>query len=89
MIGKGYQEKFTRWWFISQLKIIRTLLNLIQKHCSVVMEDIEICENIFVPDIFILKLKTVCTKPREEVNDHNEILQELKYKHQDFEFSPI
>ena len=51
------------------------------------MEDIEICENIFVPDIFILKLKTVCTKPREEVNDHNEILQELKYKHQDFEFS--
>ena len=39
------------------------------KNCTVTMEDIDVCENIFGTDIYTLKGKIVCTKVKSVVND--------------------
>ena len=44
-------------------------MNEIQK-CPITIEDIDICEKIFGPDIYTLKVKTVHTKPKVVVNDY-------------------
>ena len=45
------------------------------------MEDIDIREKIFSPDIYTLKVRTVNTKPKAVVNDSIEIPQELNNTH--------
>ena len=42
----------------------------------VTVEDIDICEKIFGLDIYMLKGRTVRTKPKSVVNDYNNITQE-------------
>ena len=47
------------------------------KNCPVTIEDINICEKIFGPDIYALKGKSVRKKPKVVVNDYVEIPPEL------------
>ena len=49
------------------------------------MEDINICEDIFGPDIYSLKGKTVRSNPKVVVNDYIEVPRELITTHQDVE----
>ena len=49
------------------------------------MEDFEICDNIFGPDIHTLKIKTVRNNPNSVVGEYIGIPQELKDTHQNIE----
>ena len=53
------------------------------KNCPITMEDIDIAETIYGPDIGSIKGKTVRNKPKPVVNDYIHIPKELITKHQD------
>ena len=55
------------------------------KLCPVKMEDIDICENIFGPNMYTFKVKVVRTKSKEVVDYYIEIPQDLKDTHQNTE----
>ena len=55
------------------------------KNCPVTIEDINVCEKVFGPDIYTLKGKTVRSKPKIAVKDYIEIPFELKLAHQGIE----
>ena len=52
------------------------------KNCPVTVEDINICEKIFGPDVHALKGKSVRKKPRPVIDDYVEIPKELIRAHQ-------
>ena len=54
-------------------------------NCPVMIDDIDIYEKIFCPNIYTLKGNTVCTKPKSVVNDYIGITQELNNTHQKIE----
>lgn len=55
------------------------------KNCPVTVEDVNIAEKIFGPDIYTLKGKATRTKPKTIVKDYIEIPTELKEKHESVE----
>ena len=64
---------------------IRDYKNIIQtnqiKNCPITIEDINICEQIYGPDVATLKGKTVRTKPKPVVRDYVEIPRQLIQAH--------
>ena len=55
------------------------------KYYLATIKDVGICEKIFVPDIYALKVNTELTTPKDVVNDYIDTPQELKDKHQNIE----
>jgi hypothetical protein len=64
---------------------IRDYKHLVQtnqiKNCPVTVDDINVCENIYGPDIYSMKGKTVRPKPKVVVNDYLEVPTELVEAH--------
>ena len=55
------------------------------RNCPVTIEDIKICEDIYGPNIYALKGKSVRTKPKVVLNDYIEVPPEIKVRNQDVE----
>ena len=55
------------------------------KNCPVTLEDIEVANKIYGPDVAVLKGKSVRKKPIPVIKDYVEIPKEIKEIHQEVE----
>ena len=57
------------------------------QNCPVTVDDINVIEKIYGPNVFIIKGKTTRKKPRQVIDDHVEAPQELLEAHKSIDMS--